>query len=87
MARTYTHRAIARGGYPFPVDMLRYDRCYPRTEEDAGRLEELTSEMLRAERGRHSYEIVVEAVSESRVAPWTPRRWASFGWSLEAVAS
>lgn len=55
-------------GSSFPIDMLRYDQCWPATESDS-------SKMTHAED---------EAVTVCRIASnnqeWTLERWRSFGW-------
>lgn len=69
---------VVIGRYPFPVDMLRYDRCTPSTESDA-------SEMRRAitEDRDERYSIQVMSSSEQvrRMGP-TIARWESFGWKV-----
>lgn len=58
----------------FPMDMLRYDACYPASEADAGVLQRVTT-------GRSREEATVALVSLR--AP-TQERWASFGWRVTA---
>lgn len=59
----------------FPLDMLRYDECHPKTDFDADKI------TLRGER-----EITVARIAEKRCA-WTLDRWASFGWRLVEASS
>lgn len=68
----YTFKAA--GGGEFPVDMLRYDRCYPRASEDAGRL--CLGNLDRKEKR------TVELVSDQTP---TAARWSSFGWTVSDV--
>jgi hypothetical protein len=74
MAKFYTFKATGSG--EFPVDMLRYDGCYPRTTEDACNLK--LGEFDRKE--RRTVELVMVVDSKDRVP--TERRWASFGWAV-----
>jgi hypothetical protein len=60
------------GRYSFPFDMLRYDRCWPRTESDSAKLEATT---------RRS--ISVPGVIKMRgLTDPTVGRWESFGWKV-----
>lgn len=59
----------------FPVDMLRYDYCYPTTTEDAL---EITSGDNTASRVTVS---LSRSVDRKDIQP-TAARWASFGWRL-----
>lgn len=69
----YIHTAKVKGSGSFPMDMLRYDQCFPATEDDS-------YEMTRASSVR---EITVKAWSDRPFSAFTPARWHSFTWSLE----
>lgn len=62
----------------FPIDMLRYDRCTPYTETDAGKIEQSMN-------WAHDAEIVVQVTCFTRrhVSPWRVARWHSFGVSVK----
>ena len=62
-----------KGRGAFPVDMLRYDACYPATETDSSRI-------IASHTPHHHNEV------EIRVSGWrcTEARWASFGWKVVA---
>jgi hypothetical protein len=60
------------GRFPFPIDMLRYDRCYPATEKDS-------SLMVGALSG--SREITLRLVTDRPAGP-TEARWNSFMWHV-----
>lgn len=65
-------RYTVRGRLPFPIDMLRYDACYPASEHD--------SAVIRAsidDRGPEPYTVDVYARR-----PLTLGRWKSFGWDV-----
>ena len=70
------YRFTVGSHYPFPVDMLRYDACYPSTSEDASTI----SESLRRERdaeGNRYRQVTL-------VGPRAPTvgRWQSFLWQI-----
>ena len=54
----------------FPFDMLRYDRCWPATSQEAA--------MIAATQARRT---VCLQTNEARI---TVRRWESFGWRVSA---
>jgi hypothetical protein len=65
----------------FPLDMLRYDRCHPRTGVDAEMM--LTPpEHLRSPR----CVTLVALDRDNRFWAPTEGRWLSFGWSVIEVA-
>ncbi len=69
-----------RGKFPFPLDMLRHDVCWPKSSDDVVRIDE----------SLRQYEIP----SSDRAGPWditlqskgtgvpTTGRWKSFGWEV-----
>jgi hypothetical protein len=60
-------------GY-FPYDMLRYDRCWPHTQEDTPKLDSF----MGTEQRKRS----ITLMSETK--PPTVKRWESFGWRVIA---
>lgn len=60
-------------GY-FPVDMLRYDHCYPADSESATKL-------LRSHNGASFLE--PRTISLRSLKAPTVGRWESFGWKVE----
>ena len=81
MAKFYRHEVIVEGRGPFPLDMLRYDRCYPQQEGDSYQLEASFHSTSARDGGPHS--IRVETVrTDQRFNPFQTRRWASFGWNV-----
>lgn len=57
-----------QGSGDFPFDMLRYDLCWPATEQD--------SRLLPTD--RHPY--TGRVITLKGLKPPTQGRWASFGW-------
>src|SRR3972149_6629544 len=68
--RIYT--ATFQGSGAFPVDMLRYDQCWPRIESEMPKLAMHHSDRAYFE---------VRTVTVSSYKPFTERRWESFGWT------
>jgi len=64
------------GGGAFPLDMLRYDHCFPNSTGDAFALAE----------DRHTG-TPVKLIAYSNSNDWEPTkdRWASFGWTVSNV--
>lgn len=83
----YAHYAVvtrARGTATFPVDMLRYDRCYPLREIDAGLiLENITDPHHRKEEDK--IYIVKYSEKAELKSLFNYARWDSFGWKVEIV--
>ena len=70
----YKHTALVEWmGGPFPLDMLRYDRCWP--VNDGG-----IRETNDYDRGvKHSVRVSKVSTHHDPVQAWTGERWASFG--------
>lgn len=75
--KRFNYRFRVQGRGPFPLDMLRYDACFPRSETDAN-VAQRDGEMTRGESR------IVELTALDRASYWTPTegRWKSFGWVL-----
>jgi hypothetical protein len=76
VANKYRTFAVVSGKNVFPVDMLRYDQCFPYGSNDVYGLFESTAE----ETGIFS--LILAQDSASPKGNWTPDRWRSFGWTL-----
>ena len=76
----YYHEFTVKGGYAFPVDMLRYDHCYPRDTESA-----LAMTYTIKDEKLYMEERVIHLGTVS-VKTWTPTdaRWQSFGWEVSS---
>jgi DUF1680 family protein len=68
------HKFTVRGKVTFPLDMLRYDCCYPATQEDVAKM----AESLYTSDG---CEIQLEAFRDKKWQP-TKERWKSFLWEV-----
>ncbi len=67
--RTYT----VRGRLPFPLDMLRYDSCWPDSAVDTTQIAE---SLARVE--RKVYTVHLSSYNAPTIA-----RWNSFSWGVE----
>lgn len=78
-ARKAAERTVfsVRGAFTFPVDMLRYDACYPAREVDAAAIARTFD--------RDAY---AETIWLETYAPKiTTERWESFGWRVQSGLS
>lgn len=79
MRNKWQHKIMVKGTLPFPIDMLRYDRCTPFSEPDSHEIERSISRQGEVE----TYEVTVQHVHETK--DWEPTfgRWRSFGWAVQ----
>jgi hypothetical protein len=61
----------------FPIDMLRYDRCWPVSERDSYKI--VTSETRSHDESGNEVTVEKWQINDK---PWTLARWESFGWEL-----
>lgn len=73
--KRWEHVAEVTCSGEFPIEMLRYDCCFPRRECDA------------AEICSGADEVVVQIVryTDTKAPPWTHDRWKSFGATVGPV--
>lgn len=64
----------------FPVDMLRYDACWPADAESAGAIEASLDPTQRGERPPVGWRVKLTSSGET---PPTEARWASFMWRVD----
>lgn len=72
-----------KGKGRFPIDMLRYDGCWPYSGQDAAAIE-ATMDPMERKRIRDMTDdgcITVKLVKHSRQLP-TVERWRSLGWKV-----
>lgn len=65
------YQIIVEGRGIFPLDMLRYDNCFPARQEDVSLIEH----------NRDQRQIELASVRD-RLWDATEGRWASFGWPV-----
>ncbi len=69
----YTQSFTVEGRSDFPVDMLRYDNCYPDTSEDAVNM--LSDEP-------EPRQVKLRRLVFNKTQMPTEGRWSSFGWKV-----
>ncbi len=74
---------VAKGTLPFPVDMLRYDQCWPNDSQSAAEIGASFDIHERFAQGREGKFTVELTNGNGKNRRWTPDRWRSFGWALE----
>lgn len=69
--------AVVSGHGEFPIDMLRYDSCYPSSERDANAADD------------HGFRsvMVTRRIDGGYPAHFTNDRWASFGWDVHLTTT
>ena len=78
MTKVNGYRFTVEGIGPFPMDMARYDACFPDSTEDGTRIESSYER-------RHEPKLMRTVRMRSTVKPPTEGRWASFGWRVSEV--
>ena len=74
----YTSKFVVEGRGHFPIDMLRYDACWPRTQEDVTALNDYWSEKPRR--------VVLSSAHKLKGYRPTSTRWSSFGWTVVEIS-
>ena len=77
--QTFTVRTTLQ----FPIDMLRYDGCFPHTETDSGKI---TQSLSRLTKGACVVQIG-RYVSTKRMNSPSIGRWESFGCAVSEVVT
>jgi len=67
------------GTYPFPVDMLRYDGCYPASTHDAVQLGDSCRGPSRTSDPKRKRQVTLSTTLFNKP---TTARWESFGWRV-----
>ena len=83
MARAKLTVITVQGIGNFPIDMLRYDCCFPQGSEDVGQIVYSADYHLRADALLKKVPFKVTLVCAS--GRYTPGRWSSFGWKVTRV--
>ncbi len=81
MAKLMREEFEVEGSFSFPVDMLRYDACFPADEQQSARI----LDTFHAPRER--IKVRLARYARADMASITPERWESFGWRVVARLS
>lgn len=82
--KAYYYRITVAGRVAFPVDMMRYDRCYPAGESESYKI----AASVRHDGDAYHKEpdgtikVVLVACSRNPIFNPTVGRWQSFGWQV-----
>ncbi len=70
--RRYAHTFVVEGKFSFPLDMLRYDACWPMTGDDVAKMDP-------EDRDRRAV-----TLCHIGARHWVPTtgRWSSFSWAV-----
>jgi len=80
---TYYTKFSVNGNGEFPFDMLRYDGCYPRGDDDAHRIHNtIRTESNTPPKGSEREPIVLVHIGVRKHWEPTAGRWSSFGWGV-----
>jgi len=74
----YSQRFFVTGKGLFPMDMLRYDQCFPASQDSAVTIDSEIPGTRTVEMRRY--------VSDKTTMP-TTGRWASFGWTVSNTST
>lgn len=80
MAKKYYQTFVVETDFQFPLDMLRYNRCFPDTEATAGLITANLTEGLSPIRV-----IIGRYVETKKATPPTVARWKSFGCRVDDI--
>ncbi len=86
MARQYYSIAAVTCEHFFPIDMLRYDRCWPVDERDSNNIADTLSYEMMLHGERYEYPPIFVARIHERGQFFTTERWKSRGAHLVEVA-
>lgn len=79
----YQHFAVITTNSAFPLDMLRYDCCFPVAESDSRRIAESINPRIE----NRPVSVLVSRFTESPEPRWNYERWHAFQCEVEAVNS
>ena len=82
---TYTITFSVNGSGYFPLDMLRYDACYPKGSDDVSRILASVDRELARPDGRRE---PIWLVHRGNERTWQPTfgRWSSFLWGVSTTS-
>jgi len=74
--------AIVNGGTNFPLDMLRYDACFPETQADVAAIDDRMDPHFRPKpQDLKPVRVVRYGKTREQAERFEVRRWNSFLWS------
>ena len=79
MKPSYLHVMIVAGAGTFPLDMLRYDHCWPETSGDV----EILHASITRDQNQYLLRVVNESWQKDPMKAYTIARWESFGATIK----
>ena len=79
MAKKYYQTFVVETGFQFPIDMLRYDRCFPDSERDSGLIILSLTDMRNPVNVKIGRYVIVKGDKP------TVSRWESFGCKISEI--
>ena len=79
MAKKYYQTFVVETSFQFPVDMLRYDGCFPASERDSGVIILNLSDM------RSPINVKIGRYVDGKHSKPTIERWKSFGCNISDI--
>lgn len=73
----YQQDALILGSGNFPIDMLRFECAFPKTERDAGIMEGSA-----INRRAGIFVVLISRYTDRKTRQWTPGRWHSFNTKI-----
>lgn len=77
----YTMTFTVTGTFAFPLDMLRYDNCYPADQDAVGCMQSALNPRSIKE-GELRVTLRRAGATKGEAEGITPARWESFGWRV-----
>jgi hypothetical protein len=82
----FTQKFQVKGKYPFPLDMLRYDSCFPYSQEDVVKIQ-INLDLHSSHCSSPETTIMLMRCVETKADIPTKDRWNSFGWAVIAEST
>ncbi len=77
----YMSKFVVEGRGHFPLDMLRYDSCWPSTQSDVAALDYIRED-FRKPPNEKSRRVALSRCHKTKGFKPTSDRWESFGWHI-----
>jgi hypothetical protein len=76
------YELVVEGKIPFPMDMLRYDACFPASESDSYMIDASINRYVSQKNVNGRYSVRLKSRRLNRAWAPTGARWASFSWTV-----
>lgn len=79
MAKKYYQTFVVKTSFTFPIDMLRYDGCFPHSEQDSGKIIRNLTEH------EHPLEVKIGRYVDYKHSIPCIGRWESFNCQIDEI--